>query len=135
MIGFLHLKKTSVNTRLITKERVLTVMHEYKEYPLYSFIPSLLNTMATLLPVLFINKLFGLENTAQLDLTQTVLAIPSIFLALSLSQVFLQKFSENINNQKSLEDPFFNMFKLLFTVSFFSFISIYIFGEQIFSFW
>ena len=133
LIGLFHLKKTSINTRLITKQRILRVMHEYREYPLYSFIPSLLNTMAMLLPVLFINKLFGLENTAQLDLTQTVLAIPSVFLALSLSQVFLQKFSENINNRKSLKDPFLNMFKLLFIASLFSLVSIYFFGEEIFT--
>ena len=39
----------------------------------------------------------------------------------------------NINNRKSLKDPFLNMFKLLFIASLFSLVSIYFFGEEIFT--
>ena len=108
-------------------------MKDYREYPLYSFIPSLLNTMALLLPILFVNKLFGIENTAQLDLTRTVLAVPSIFLAIAVSQVYLQKFSEIIHQNKSLKIHFFNMFIYLFIISFAILITIYFFGEELFT--
>jgi O-antigen/teichoic acid export membrane protein len=132
-IGLAHIKKTSVNIRLITKERILSLIKDYKEYPLYSFIPSLLNTVALLLPILFVNKLFGLENTAQLDLTSTVLAVPSVFLAIAVSQVYLQKFSEMIHQNKSLKIQFFNMFLSLIIISFAILITIYFFGEEIFT--
>jgi O-antigen/teichoic acid export membrane protein len=132
-IGLAHIKKTSVNIRLITKERILSLIKDYKEYPLYSFIPSLLNTVALLLPILFVNKLFGLENTAQLDLTSTVLAVPSVFLAIAVSQVYLQKFSEMIHQNKSLKIQFFNMFLSLVIISFAILITIYFFGEEIFT--
>lgn len=132
-IGLVNIKKTSVNIRLITRERILSMMKDYKEYPLYSFIPSLLNTMALLLPILFVNKLFGLENTAQLDLTRTVLAVPSVFLAIAVSQVYLQKFSEMIHQKKTIKIQFFNMFLSLFIISFAILITIYFFGEEIFS--
>lgn len=132
-IGLAHIKKTSVNIRLITKERILSLIKDYKEYPLYSFIPSLLNTVALLLPILFVNKLFGLENTAQLDLTSTVLAVPSVFLAIAVSQVYLQKFSEMIHQNKSLKIQFFDMFLSLVIISFAILITIYFFGEEIFT--
>jgi len=132
-IGLVNIKKSSVNIRLITRERILSVMKDYREYPLYSFIPSLLNTMALLLPILFVNKLFGIENTAQLDLTRTVLAVPSIFLAIAVSQVYLQKFSEIIHQNKSLKIHFFNIFIYLFMISFAILITIYFFGEEIFT--
>lgn len=133
LLSLLSLKKTSLKISFLNKEKILEVLKYYKEYPLFSFLPALLNTIALYAPIFIVNKVFGVDDTAQFDLTRLVLAIPSVLLSVSITQVYLQRFSSNIQLKKSIKKEFLSLFSLLSIISICSILIIYFWGEDLFS--
>jgi len=75
----------------------------YRDFPLKSAIPSLLNAFSLLLPVLIINRLFDEQVTGFFDLSRVVLIVPLSLITASLSQIVLQQFTEKRNNHLSIK--------------------------------
>jgi O-antigen/teichoic acid export membrane protein len=87
-----------------------------------------------MLPVIFFNKFFGSRLTGNLDLTRQVLAVPLSFLSISISQVYLQRWSEKFNNKQSIIRDFKYLIVFLAGVSLLMLVFIYFFGQWLFPF-
>jgi O-antigen/teichoic acid export membrane protein len=78
------------------------VARRYKDFPIYQTVPALLNTMSLMLPVLLVNSFYTPETTAQFDLGRQVLVLPLALITTAMSQVLLQKYSEQKNNRQRI---------------------------------
>lgn len=89
------------------------VFREYLHFPKYNAIPTLLNSLSLLLPVIIVNNKYNAALTGQFDLSRQMLAIPLVFISASLSQVLFQKLSEMRNERKSIRKQIFRLIRNL----------------------
>ncbi|MBD1260012.1 lipopolysaccharide biosynthesis protein [Maribacter polysiphoniae] len=118
--------------RLISKTRIKKVLKEYRELPLYTLVPNVLNTFALgALTFLILNN-FDLKEVGFLEFTQRILAIPSVFVSVAISQVVFQRVSNLINKKEKVMPLVLSLMSLLIMVSFLFIVVIEFFGESIF---
>ncbi len=106
----------------------------YKSFPLKNAIPSLMNALSLLLPIIIINRQFNEEVTGFFDLARMVLIIPLSLITASLSQVILQQFAEKLNQKQSLKKEAWGIFIALAIFSMVFSAIIYFFGVTLFQF-
>ena len=137
--GIWQLKNRGFSWKVVSWTNMKSAMLTYKDFPLYHAFPSFLNAISLTLPVLLLNKFYGEEITGQFDLSRMILALPLALVSISLSQVLLQRFSESIQQQKSIRSEFAKTFKILLVIAipatllalFFSqAIFVFLFGES-----
>lgn len=101
-----------IDGRLFRPRLLISVAKEYRELPLYNIIPELLNAaFFAALSFLVLSK-FDIREVGFMELTQRILAIPSVFIAYSTGQVLLQRVTELVNNKK----PIFLELKKTFSI-------------------
>ena len=106
----------------------------YKDFPYKNGIPSLMNALSLLLPIIIINRQFSEEITGYFDLARTVLIVPLSLITASLSQVLLQQFSEKRHQNKSIKKQAMGTFISLTIFAVFFGLVIQFFGVYIFQF-
>jgi len=106
----------------------------YKSFPLKSGVPSLMNALSLLLPIIIINRQFSEQVTGFFDLARMVLIIPLSLITASLSQVLLQRFAEYRNQKKSIVSEAMGVFIPLMLFAIVFGIVIKFFGVQLFQF-
>lgn len=131
--GIIQIKRTKFVPGKIKISSLLRLMKVYKNYAINT-LPTILGTVALLLPVIVVNKFYNENITGQYDLTRTVLATPAVFLAISISQVYLQRISEKFNNKKSIFKDMLYIFGILLILSLSGSLFIIFWGEEILSF-
>lgn len=93
--------KNGLKTSMASRKKLGFVMKKYSEFPRFNLIPAFMSTYSFALPTILINKFYSLENAGFFDASKTVLSIPLAFIAVSVSNVLLQKTSELYNQKKS----------------------------------
>lgn len=93
--------KNGFKTNLISSKKIGLVMKKYSEFPKFNLIPAFMSTYSFAVPTILINKFYSIENVSYFDASKTVLSIPLAFIAISVSNVLLQKTSELFNQKKS----------------------------------
>ena len=126
-------KANKISTfKKVSKKRLKEVMREYKELPLYTLVPNVLNTFVLgSLTFLVLNN-FDLKEVGFLEFTQRILSIPSVFISVAISQVVFQRVSSLINKREKVMPLVLSLMSLLLVVSFFFVLVIEFFGESIF---
>jgi O-antigen/teichoic acid export membrane protein len=94
--------KNGFSTNLLNRKQIAVVLKKYSEFPRFNLIPAFMSTYSFALPTILINKYYSIENAGFFDASKTVLSIPLAFIAVSVSNVLLQKTSELYNQKKSL---------------------------------
>jgi O-antigen/teichoic acid export membrane protein len=118
----------------LNRNRVKELMLRYKSFPIKSTLPSLANTLSSMLPIILVSRFFSSETTGYFDLARVVLVMPLSLISASLSQVLLQRFSEMRNNGSAVKKEMLGIFMLLFIVSVLFVVVIKFFGVYLFSF-
>jgi len=130
--GVRQLLKNKFNKAFVSKRKMSYVAKKYIDYPKFNLVPTLLSSAATLLPFLFINKLYSTEIVGYLDLSRMVLSIPLIFISTTISQVLFQKITENKHQKTSILIEIRNIFLLLLVIIFIEVVLLYLFGDFLF---
>ncbi len=112
--------------------RMKEVALEYQSFPLKNGIPSLLNALSLLLPVIIINRIFDSQTTGYFDLARMVLIFPLALITTSLSQVLLQRFTEKKHLKASIRKEATLVFLSLATFSLVFGLIIYFWGDYLF---
>ncbi len=129
-LGRLKLRKQyTINTF-----EILQVARQYKDFPLKNGLPSLLNALSLMLPVLIINSKFSGEITGYFDLARMVLILPLSLVTASMSQVLLQRFSEKRNAKTSMRKEALGTLLTLVLLGVVFAVIIHSFGEALFQF-
>ena len=125
--------KDSFNFKIDLSELKIAAKR-YKSFPLKNGIPSLMNALSLLLPIIIINRQFNEEVTGYFDLARMVLIIPLSLITASLSQVIFQRFSEKRNQKQSIKKEAWGIFISLIILALFFAIIIQFFGVYLFQF-
>ncbi len=131
--GIIQAKKSGLSFNSISKKNLLLAAKKYLDFPKNS-IPALLNSAATLLPILFINKIYSESITGYFDLSRLVLSVPGMLISVAISQVLLQKISEKKNKSLSIKKDLGQVFLVLVLIGILEIIIISLFGPVLFNF-
>ncbi|EHJ11755.1 O-antigen translocase [Crocosphaera watsonii WH 0003] len=118
--------------RCLSYQRMFTLMNRYRKYPIYSILPSFLNTSTLRMPVFFLSTFFTASVAGQYSLSMRLLLLPSALVIAEISKVNHQKFVEDKYN-KRLSNSMIKAFWLLFCISISGGILIFIFASFIFT--
>lgn len=132
LFGLIQLLKSSLRIGINVKN-IYAALKEYSEFPKYNTIPVLFNTLALMLPVIIINKLFNSEITAYFDLTRQIFAITLALISASVAQVYLQRIAEKRNNKERILPEILKLSKVLGIISLIGIVIVLIFGPEVFS--
>lgn len=126
--------RSGLTTNLLSTSKVKYVFFKYNDYPKYNLLPGVMSACSTLLPAIFINKFFSLENAGYMDLSRMLLSIPLALISISVSSVLLQRTSEKIKNGESILKDLLSVFSIIFVIGLLEIIIIIIFGVELFEF-
>lgn len=129
---FVKIKKQELDKEQITPIKQLAI--RYKEFPISNGLPSLLNAISRLLPVILISRFFSTEITGYFDLARVILIIPLSLVTVSLNQVLVKQFAEKRNRNLSVKKEAFGVFNMLLLGAIVFALVIKLFSTQIFSF-
>ena len=136
-INFFISLKQSFNKNLsfkgITYSEVKEQLNRYKDFPLYSFLPSLMNSISLFLPAIVINHFYAIETTGQFGFSRQILSIPIALISLSLSQVLIQKIAESNRNKNKILPLIFKITSVLTGLAIIGILIIEFFGIEIFT--
>lgn len=85
-----------------TARGVWRVLGEYRQFPQYQALPSVLNTLSLLMPVFFLNAFFGPAPTGYFDLSRQILVVPIAFVTASLTQVLLKELRDKVVSRQEV---------------------------------
>jgi O-antigen/teichoic acid export membrane protein len=87
----------------LTDERMRSLAHEYRDFPLYRTPQIALNTFSRNLPVLMLTALFGPTVAGLYALGQRVLSLPATVISQAVGKVFEQRIAESAYQQRRLQ--------------------------------
>jgi len=126
--------KNKFDLRFVSKKKIRYVFKKYIDFPKYNVIPTLLSNAATVLPFLFVNKIYSTETVGYLDLSRLVLSIPLIFISATISQVFFQHTTEKKHNSISIKIEAINILYLLSAIIIAEILLVIFAGPELFGF-
>jgi len=125
--------KNNLTFKSISIPEIKSQLIRYKDFPLYGFLPSLMNSVSLFLPAIIVNQFYNLETTGQFGFSRTILSIPLAFISIAISQVLIQKVAESKRN-KSKIIPLISKITIILTgLSILGIIVIELFGNELFS--
>lgn len=130
--GIYQIRRSSFTFKFVSFRRIIYLIYRFKEFPIYSGIPSFLNTISLVIPVLIITRFFDEEIAGFYSLSQMVLALPLALVSVSVSQVLLQKISEKIKTSNSIRSIVSKLALVLTSLSIPFLLIILLFGEVLF---
>ena len=130
--GIWQILKNNFQPEFISRKKIFYAFKKYIDFPKYNVIPTVLSNAATVLPFLFINKLYSTETVGYLDLSRLVLSIPLVFVSATVSQVFLQQTAEKKNDSQSIKKDIIEILYFLLAIICIELLLILLFGPQLF---
>jgi len=128
------LMKSDFKFRSISANSIKQNLLNYSDYPKYSTLPTLLNSIGLLVPAIIVNKFFGAKETGYFDACLLVLSVPVSFISVSISNVLTQKISESYRNQTKISGYIHKLFLILISFSILGVIIIKLFAPDFFEF-
>ncbi len=83
-------------------KRVKKLASQYRDFPLFSTLPTLADSIGLYIPVMLISSMFSDNEAGFYTNTRNLLSIPLIFISRNLSQVLLERFVSRKNNKLSV---------------------------------
>jgi O-antigen/teichoic acid export membrane protein len=119
---------------MVSFREMTGVMKRLYRYPFYNTLPALLNTTATLLPVLFMSSRYPGDAAGNFIFSRMVLLVPISFLSFSISQVLLQKVAKNRIGNLSVRSEIYFLVRYLGFIGLAILIVFLVAAPQIFTF-
>lgn len=117
---------------IIKLKKILVLAKKYKEFPKFSIISSLANTMSSHLTSLLISIYYSIVTLGYFSLSERVLGAPISLIGKSIGQVFFQEASIEYKNSKNIKETFFKTLKKLIIIGIPIFSLLFFIVEDIF---
>jgi len=115
-------------------KRVKKLASQYRDFPLFSTLPTLADSIGLYIPVMLISSMFSDNEAGFYTNTRNLLSIPLIFISRNLSQVLLERFVDRKNNGLPVLSEVRKIFWYLILSTIPFIIILMIFAPQLFSF-
>jgi len=129
----LNIKKLNLFNK-INKLKLIALAKKYKDFPKFSMLAALLNTLSTHLTNILISSFFGIATLGYYSLVQRVLGIPSVLIGSSISQVFFQEAMQEKRQTGKVIKSFNNTVKKLLIIGIPLFGFLFFLIEDLFAF-
>lgn len=126
--------KQITSFKYISRTRLKKMLSEYKELPIYTLFPNILNTFVLGSLTFLVLQKFDLREVGYLEFTQKILSIPAVLISVAISQVVFQRVSFLINKGKKILPLLLSVISILFVFSLSFILIIRLFGNEIFVF-
>ena len=127
-------RKSKIRIDQISVRKMKFVAHKFRDFPLFNLGPTLLSSIANIIPFILINKFYSTEELGYIDLTKMVLSIPLAFISVTISQVLFQSVSENRNNNLSILGELKKILLVLVSISVIEIVIIQLWAPFLFGF-
>lgn len=77
--------------KVVNWKGIKSQAQRFKKFPIYTSLPSLLDSLAVVMPVLFLTNVFGTTITGYFSLATRIINLPSSLISASVSQAILPK--------------------------------------------
>jgi O-antigen/teichoic acid export membrane protein len=124
--------RSGLNIKLLSIQKIKYVFSKYDDYPKFNLIPAIMSACSSLLPAIFINKFFTLQDAGFMDLAKMLLSIPIALVSLSVSSVLLQRTAEKCKNNESIVKELSLILIVISFIGILEILVISIFGEDLF---
>ncbi len=115
-------------------KRVKKLASQYRDFPLFSTLPTLADSIGLYIPVMLISSLFSDSEAGFYTNTRNLLSIPLIFISRNLSQVLLERFVNRKNNRLPVFSEVRKIFWYLILSTIPFIVILMLFAPQLFSF-
>lgn len=109
------------------------ILARHKKFLMYSLPSDLITIFTNQLPVFLLNRFAGTAEVGYFNMSQRILAIPSVFISTSVGEVFKQRATEDFHRTGTCRPIFMKTFKALALMGFVPFLLIFLFGPWMFS--
>lgn len=137
-VGFLYyqlfLGKYMIKVPIFRGKVLINLAKEYSDYPKYNTIPSLLNNIVNLIPLVFISRYFNAQILGFFSLSFRVVYLPLNLIATSLTQVLTEKISSLYKLGKGFVSYNIKIGLSLFALGIIPVLILVFWGQGIFSF-
>lgn len=116
--------KSGLKLKILSVANSIKLLKTYSDFPKYSTLPMVLNSISLFIPVFFVNILFSSKETGQLDISRMILALPLALISNSVYQVILQHVAESY---KSLESIKGYLLKILYSLLALALVGLFLF--------
>ncbi|MFC1527229.1 lipopolysaccharide biosynthesis protein [Candidatus Neomarinimicrobiota bacterium] len=130
----IFIKKQSINLRSLQKNKIISNMHSYSNFPKYQSFAVLINSLSQNLPVLLLTLFYQPAIAGFYSLTHRALSTPIRLIGGSVRQVFYQNAAKTYSKNKSIKDKFLKTTLNLGKISIIPYLVLAIFGPTIFKF-
>ncbi|WP_321826095.1 lipopolysaccharide biosynthesis protein [Maribacter dokdonensis] len=113
-------------------DKIKKVLYEYRELPIFTLVPNILNTFVLGSLTFLILSKFDLQEVGYLEFTQKILAIPTVFISTAISQVVFQRVSKHIAKKENIIPLLFSVMAILLICSSLFILIIEFLGTDIF---
>ena len=125
--------KSGFNLKDYNIQLQIKLLGRYSDFPKYSTVPTLLNTISLFFPIIIVNKIFGTTETGQLDMARMVLTIPLALISTSVFQVLLQRTSERRTGNLSIYKDILKVGSVLTITAILGIIVLFLIANPLFS--
>ncbi|UBZ15858.1 lipopolysaccharide biosynthesis protein [Flagellimonas marinaquae] len=119
--------------KFISWNKIKKVFFEYRELPIYTLTPNILNTFVLGSLTFLVLSKFDKAEVGYLEFTQKILSIPSVFISIAISQVVFQRVSQLINKREKILPLIIPVVFFLTLVSIVFILTIEFYGIEIFT--
>lgn len=124
--------KRYTSLKCISIARIKKVAVEYRELPIYTLLPNVLNTFVLgSLTFLVLDK-FDINEVGYIEFSQRILSIPSVFISIAISQVVFQRVTKLINDNKKILPLILSVIVILLLISILFVLIIQFYGNEIY---
>lgn len=131
LTALVQLRRTNFFEISISWSLVKFVFFRYAHFPKMNLLPSLVNAISKVFPVLLINRFFSETETGYFSLTHMVLALPVALLGDAMSKVTLRNLSEKKNAGKPVYSEIWRNLGIAVTLSVLGIVTIWIVGVDL----
>ncbi len=132
--NFYLLKRTNIQKYKLFTIKNLAIAKKYKNFPIYYLPNNLIFNLSNTVVTILISSVFGAVSLGLYSMANKILGIPGAIVGMAVSQVYLQKGSEEIKVKGTILPIFKETFKKLLFISFPLYVVFFFTLEEIFSF-
>ena len=135
ILGLKVIRRTGLGAADLTGfDGTKEIYRKYSSFPRYNLFADFINMFTNQVPVLFLNSFAGPAIVGWFNMSNRLLSLPITFIASAIGEVFKQRASEDIARSGNCSPIFKKTFKSLLLVSILPFITLLLFGPDIFAF-
>lgn len=126
--------RSGLERGMVNKRSMLINFKRYSEFPKFSILPSMLNTLGGMMPMFIISAYYSVDISGSFNFSRLLLSVPFALISTAISQVVMQQVSERRHNKETIAPEIFSLAWKLFLFSLLIIIPLYFAGPELFEF-